>query len=58
MLRWAILFLVLGLVAGALGFTGIAGASFAIARLLFFVFIVIFAVILILGVTVMRGLGN
>jgi uncharacterized membrane protein YtjA (UPF0391 family) len=58
MLRWAILFLLLGLVAGALGFTGIAGASFAIARLLFFVFIVTFAVILILGLTVMRGLGS
>jgi uncharacterized membrane protein YtjA (UPF0391 family) len=41
-----------------LGFTGIAGASFAIARLLFFVFIVIFAVILILGLTVMRRLGS
>jgi uncharacterized membrane protein YtjA (UPF0391 family) len=57
MLRWAILFLVLGLIAGALGFTGIAGASFAIAKLLFFVFLLIFAVLLIAGLTVARRIG-
>ena len=58
MLRWAILFLVIGLVAGVLGFGGIAGASFAIAKLLFFVFIAIFAVLLILGLTVARRVGG
>jgi uncharacterized membrane protein YtjA (UPF0391 family) len=42
MLRWAVIFLLIGLGAGILGFTGIAGASFAIAKLLFFVFMVIF----------------
>ena len=31
MLRWAVIFLVIGLVAGLLGFTGIAGTSVAIA---------------------------
>ena len=35
MLRWAILFLIVGLVAGALGFTGIAGVATGIARILF-----------------------
>ena len=54
MLRWAILFLILGLIAGALGFTGVAGASIAIAKVLFFIFIAIFLAMLILGLTVYR----
>ena len=47
MLRWALTFLVLALVAGVLGFTGIAGESMAIARILFYVFLVVFLVGLI-----------
>ena len=58
MLRWALLFLVIGLVAGVLGFGGIAGASFAIAKLLFFVCIAIFLVFLVLGLTVARRVGG
>ena len=54
MLKWALIFLVLGLVAGALGFTGVAGASIAIAKVLFFIFIAIFLAMLILGLTVYR----
>jgi uncharacterized membrane protein YtjA (UPF0391 family) len=54
MLRWALFFLLLGLIAGLLGFTGIAGASFAIAKVLFFVFVVIFLLLLIGGVTIAR----
>ena len=44
MLRWALTFLVLALVAALFGFTGIAGESMAIARILFFVFLVLLAV--------------
>ncbi|MFA6043838.1 MAG: DUF1328 domain-containing protein [Phycisphaerales bacterium] len=47
MLRWALTFLVLALVAGVLGFTGIAGESMAIARILFYIFLVVFLVGLI-----------
>jgi uncharacterized membrane protein YtjA (UPF0391 family) len=54
MLKWALIFLVLGLIAGALGFTGVAGASIAIAKVLFFIFIAIFLAMLILGLTVYR----
>jgi uncharacterized membrane protein YtjA (UPF0391 family) len=57
MLRFALLFLVLGLIAGLLGFTGIAGASFEIAKLLFGIFLVIFLVLLILGMGLFRGAG-
>ena len=55
MLRWAFMFLVLGIIAALLGFTGIAGASIGIAKFLFFAFLAIFAVILILGLTIYRG---
>lgn len=40
MLYYALVFLVLALVAGALGFGGIAGASVGIAKILFFVFMI------------------
>lgn len=49
MLRWALIFLVVGLIAGLLGFTSIAGASIAIAKTLFYVFLVIFLVLLLGG---------
>ncbi|HEX3483798.1 MAG TPA: DUF1328 domain-containing protein [Micropepsaceae bacterium] len=49
MLHWALVFLVLGLIAALFGFTGIAGASIGIAKILFFVFIAIFAVMLLMG---------
>lgn len=55
MLRWALVFLVFALVAALLGFTGIAGQSMAIARILFFVFLIVFAVSLIYGLVTGRG---
>ncbi len=54
MIKWALIFLVVGLIAGALGFTGIAGASVGIAKVLFFVGLAIFAIMLLLGVTVFK----
>lgn len=44
MLRWALVFLVLALVAGLLGFTGIAGASVGFAKILLVIFLVLFLV--------------
>jgi uncharacterized membrane protein YtjA (UPF0391 family) len=49
MLRYALIFLVVAIVAGLLGFTGISLAASDIARVLFFIFIVLFAVSLIFG---------
>ena len=49
MIKWALIFLVVGLIAGVLGFTGVAGASFAVAKILFFVAIAIFVVLLLLA---------
>jgi uncharacterized membrane protein YtjA (UPF0391 family) len=42
MLRWALGFLLVAILAGICGFGGIAGAATDIARLLFFVFLVLF----------------
>lgn len=47
MLRWALAFLVFALIAALFGFTGIAGQSMYIARVLFFVFLVVFLIGLI-----------
>ena len=55
MLRWAIVFLVLALIAGLLGFGLIANLSFDIARILFFVFIVLFVIALVMNVVGGRG---
>ena len=49
MLSWAITFLVIALIAAALGFGGIAGAATGIAKILFFVFLVAFGVSLAMG---------
>lgn len=58
MLRWAFIFLIIGLVAGVLGFTSVAGASVAIAKTLFFVFIIIFLVLLVAGLAAGRRISG
>lgn len=47
MLRFSIVFLVIALVAGALGFGGIAGEAALFAKILFGVFLVLFIVSLV-----------
>lgn len=51
MLKLALTFLVIGLVAALLGFTGIAGASFAIAKIFALIFGVLFLLFLVLGLS-------
>ncbi len=51
MLKWALLFFLISLVAGVLGFTGIASGAAAIAKTLFFVAVVLFLVFLVIGLT-------
>lgn len=50
MLRWALIFLIAGVVLALLGFGGIGGAFVEIAKILFFVAIAVFVVLLVLGV--------
>jgi uncharacterized membrane protein YtjA (UPF0391 family) len=50
----AAVFLVIGLIAALLGFTTIAGASIAIAKFLAGLFLLLFLVFLIIGITATR----
>jgi uncharacterized membrane protein YtjA (UPF0391 family) len=54
MLHMALVFLVIGLIAALLGFTTVAGASFAIAKFLAGLFLVLFLVFLIIGLAATR----
>lgn len=56
MLRWAIIFLVIALVAAVFGFGGIAAFSMDAARLLFVVFIVLFVIAALMHI--MKGKGG
>jgi uncharacterized membrane protein YtjA (UPF0391 family) len=49
MLKLALTFFLIGLLAALLGFTGVAGASFAIAKFFAVLFGILFVVFLILG---------
>ena len=49
MLGWALTFLVVALIAAALGFGGIAGSAIGIAKILFFIFLVLFVISLLMG---------
>jgi len=49
MLRWALMFLVVALIAALFGFTNVAGTSMVAAKILFFVFLVLFVVSLVMG---------
>jgi uncharacterized membrane protein YtjA (UPF0391 family) len=48
-LSWALNFYVVAIIAAVFGFGGIASASAGIAQILFFIFLVLFAVSLIIG---------
>lgn len=54
MLRWTAAFFILAIIAAIFGFGGIAVASAEIAKLLFFVFIIVFAISLIMGLAAGR----
>jgi uncharacterized membrane protein YtjA (UPF0391 family) len=49
MLRWALAFFVIAIIAAVFGFGGIAVAAAGIAKILFFIFLVLFLVALLSG---------
>ena len=55
LLHYAIVFLVVALVAAAVGFGGVAGFAMDAARLLFWVFIILFVISLVASVVRRRA---
>ncbi|MES2027594.1 MAG: DUF1328 domain-containing protein [Pseudomonadota bacterium] len=53
MFSWVVTFLVIALIAGILGFGGVAGASIEIAKAIFFIALVLFLISAI--VSLVRG---
>ena len=49
MLGWVVTFLIVALVAGVLGFGGVAGASIEIAKIIFFIAVVLFLLSAVVG---------
>jgi uncharacterized membrane protein YtjA (UPF0391 family) len=49
MLRYSLLFLLVALLAGIFGFTTVAGTAYVAAKVLFFVFLVLFVLSLVMG---------
>jgi uncharacterized membrane protein YtjA (UPF0391 family) len=56
MMSWVVTFLIIALVAGLLGFGGIAGASIEIAKIVFFVALILFLISAVVGLA-RRGTG-
>ena len=56
LLRWALIFLVISIVAAAFGFGGVSAAAAGIAKLLFYVFIALFVVTLVLALLLGRAI--
>ncbi len=57
MLYWAVVFLIIALVAAFLGFGSISGLAASIAQVLFFIFVVLFIISLLTGL-LRRGGGK
>lgn len=49
MLRWVVIFLVVALIAAIFGFGGIVAGAVSIAKVLFFIFLILFVISLIAG---------
>jgi uncharacterized membrane protein YtjA (UPF0391 family) len=54
LLKWALIFFLISIVAAVFGFTGISIATADVARVLFYIFLVIFLVLLVLGLMIAR----
>jgi uncharacterized membrane protein YtjA (UPF0391 family) len=49
MLYWSLMFLVVALIAGALGFGVVGGMAYTAAKILFFIFLILFVISLFSG---------
>jgi uncharacterized membrane protein YtjA (UPF0391 family) len=56
MLKWALVFFIISVVAGLLGFTGIAAGAAEISKILFVIFLILCAIFLVLGLIAAKAL--
>jgi uncharacterized membrane protein YtjA (UPF0391 family) len=56
MLKWALVFFVVSLIAGLFGFTGIAAGAAAAAKILFYIAVFLFVLFLVLGLFAVRAI--
>lgn len=56
MLKWALIFFIISLVAALFGFTGIASGAAAVAKILFYVAVALFLLFVVLGVIGLKAL--
>ena len=54
MLRWALIFFIISIIAGFFGFSGISAGAAAIAKTLFFIAVALFVILLIGGLAIGR----
>ena len=54
MLKWSFIFLIVAIIAGIFGFTNIEAGAADIAKILFFIFISIWLIVLVLGLTIFK----
>ena len=54
MLKWSFIFLIIAIIAGIFGFTGISAGAESIAKILFFIFLAVWIVVLVLGITIFK----
>ena len=55
LLKWALIMLLVSIVAAVFGFTDLAAASADVARVLFYIFLVIFLLLLVFGLMAGRA---
>ena len=58
LLKWALAFFVIALIAAVFGFGNIAAGAADIAKVLFFIFIAICVILAVLGMTVYRSVAG
>jgi uncharacterized membrane protein YtjA (UPF0391 family) len=58
MLKWAVIFLIIAIIAGIFGFTDVQAASATIAQWLFGIFLVLFLGALIIGLMIGKSLTS
>jgi uncharacterized membrane protein YtjA (UPF0391 family) len=54
MLRWAAIFFIIAIIAAIFGFGGIAEGAASIAKVLFFIFIIGFVIVIAFGATLFK----